>query len=104
MCANRELLRCRRVRRNKGKGLAKTRYSKGLRHIARTRQNLISAFAESSATSGSIVHQLPSLHAFTEIYKQLISGFEADQARARVFHIEHDVNDDNGEECKAENV
>jgi|KBSMisStaDraftv2_1062788.scaffolds.fasta_scaffold8646643_1 hypothetical protein len=39
-----------------------------------------------------------------EIDQQLVGGFQADQTRAGVLDVEHDVDDDNGEDCEAENV
>jgi hypothetical protein len=39
-----------------------------------------------------------------EIDQQLVSGFEANQARTRVFDVEHDVDDDYREDCEAEDV
>ena len=49
-------------------------------------------------------YHLQSFHALMEIDQQLVTGFEADQARAWVLHVQHDVDDDNREDCEAEDV
>ncbi len=47
---------------------------------------------------------MPSLHTLAEIDQQLVSGFEADQARAWVLHVEHDVDGHDREDCEPEDV
>lgn len=48
--------------------------------------------------------EILSLHTLAEIDQQLVTGFEADQTRAWVLHVQHDVDDDNREDCEAEDV
>src|SRR5262245_28963222 len=46
----------------------------------------------------------PPLHSLPEIDQQLVGGFEAEQARAGVLDVEHDVDDDDREDCEGEHV
>ena len=39
-----------------------------------------------------------------EVDQQLVRGFEVDQARAWVLDVEHDVDDDDREDCEAKDV
>ncbi len=39
-----------------------------------------------------------------QIDKQLVGGFETNQARARILNVQHDVDDDDREDCEAEDV
>jgi len=48
--------------------------------------------------------RLPSLHMLAEIDEQFVGGFEVDQIRPRVLDVEHDVYDDDCEDCEAEDM
>jgi hypothetical protein len=57
------------------------------------------------AAKGDVLpYHLPLLHMVAKIDEHLVGGFQANQASTRVLDVEHDVDDDYGEDCEAEDV
>jgi hypothetical protein len=47
---------------------------------------------------------MPSIHGISNVKPIVVRGLELNQARARVFHFKHYVNNDDRKQCEAQNV